>query len=404
MKKYKLSDVCDILVGFPFKSEFFETGNDGIKLVRGMNVSQNGLRWGDQIRRWTRLTQELDPYYLAENDVVIAMDGNVGKNMALIRHDDLPLLLVQRVARLRAKFIPQRFVWLLVNNRTFRLYLDSVKTGTTISHISAKQIGEYEFELPDDFNFEKGMELVCGLEDKIYFNDKIAINLESQIRSYFKKRFLDSDSKYSWKLGNFDDIVCNTLGGDWGKAEPDLKNNTKVYCVRGADIPDLKSGKRGKIPFRFIPEKNFLKKSLKPGDLIVEISGGSPTQSTGRIAAISDYLLHRYDDGMVCTNFCRAITPKKGYSFFIYYYWQYLYDIGLFFNYENGTTGIKNFDLNGFLSQEEIYIPPIDELAEFNEMCLMCQQYIFNSGIENDRLEELRTSMLPRLFLGDIIC
>ena len=81
------------------------------------------------------------------------------------------------------------------------------------------------------------------------------------------------------------------------------------------------------------------------GDLVVEISGGSPTQSTGRIAVITDYLLNRYNEGMVCTNFCKAIKPKVNYSMFIYYYWLYLYQKNVFFSYENGTTGIKNLDI-----------------------------------------------------------
>ena len=77
-----------------------------------------------------------------------------------------------------------------------------------------------------------------------------------------------------------------------------------------------------------------------------EVMQHSPTQSTGRCTAISESLLNRYDSGMVCTNFCRALKPIDGYSMFIYYYWQYLYDKGIFFSYENGTTGIKiKYDL-----------------------------------------------------------
>ena len=100
-------------------------------------------------------------------------------------------------------------------------------------------------------------------------------------------------------------------------------------------------GNKGKMPTRYILPKNYSAKHLVDGDVVVEISGGSPTQSTGRIAAVSQSLLDRYDKGMVCTNFCKAMKPKAGYSMFVYYYWQYLYDRKVFFSYENGTTGIK---------------------------------------------------------------
>ena len=58
------------------------------------------------------------------------------------------------------------------------------------------------------------------------------------------------------------------------------------------------------MPTRYILPKNFATKQLMAGDIVVEISGGSPTQSTGRCTAITQSLLDRYDSGMVCTNFC----------------------------------------------------------------------------------------------------
>lgn len=123
------------------------------------------------------------------------------------------------------------------------------------------------------------------------------------------------------------------------------------------------------MPTRYILPKNFANKQLEAGDIVVEISGGSPTQSTGRCTAITQSLLDRYDSGMVCTNFCKAIKPKEGYSLFVYYYWQYLYDKGVFFSYENGTTGIKNLDFSGFIETETIFIPPTDKVVAFDDYC-----------------------------------
>lgn len=172
--------------------------------------------------------------------------------------------------------------------------------------------------------------------------------------------------------------------------------------MRGADIPDVKAGNKGKMPTRYILPKNYASKQLSDGDIVVEISGGSPTQSTGRCTAITQSLLDRYDSGMVCTNFCKAIKPLEGYSLFIYYYWQYLYDRKVFFSYENGTTGIKNLDFSGFLESEIIIIPPIDKVHKFNEFCRTIFDQVFANGKQTEQLATIRDTLLPKLMSGEL--
>ena len=145
-----------------------------------------------------------------------------------------------------------------------------------------------------------------------------------------------------------------------------------------------------------------MNKQLVADNIVVEISGGSPTQSTGRVVAISQSLLDRYDKAMICTNFCRAIKPIQKYSKFIYHYWQYLYDRKIFFSYENGTTGIKNLDISGFIETEPITIPSVDVLDEFNELTSAFSSQISANGLENEKLSALRDTLLPKLMNGEI--
>ena len=156
------------------------------------------------------------------------------------------------------------------------------------------------------------------------------------------------------------------------------------------------------MPTRYSLPKNYAAKQLVDGDIVVEISGGSPTQSTGRAAAISTALLNRYDKGMVCTNFCKALKPLNGYSMYVYHYWQYLYDRGVFFSYENGTTGIKNLDLNGFIETEPIRIAPVELIEKFDIFCQSVFSKVYANGLENERLAELRDTLLPKLMSGEL--
>jgi type I restriction enzyme S subunit len=156
------------------------------------------------------------------------------------------------------------------------------------------------------------------------------------------------------------------------------------------------------MPVRYILPKNFVLKQLEANDLVAEISGGSPTQSTGRIALITRSLLSRYDKPMICTNFCKAMKPITGFAAFIYYYWQYLYDLNVLFSYENGTTGIKNLNISGFVEVESIVIPDDPTATKFNEMVMGFQEMVFSLGKQNEQLALTRDALLPKLMSGEI--
>lgn len=263
-------------------------------------------------------------------------------------------------------------------------------------------VANLDIELPPIEEQRKIGGLLKAIDDKIELNNKINNNLEQQAQSIFKEWFIDNPENENWSNGTFSELIQSTLSGDWGKESPTGNNTEKVYCVRGADIPEVRAGNKGKMPTRYILPKNYASKKLTAGDIVVEISGGSPTQSTGRCTAISESLLNRYDSGMVCTNFCRAIKPLSGYSMFIYYYWQYLYDKGVFFSYENGTTGIKNLDISGFLGTEPIIIPPKEKVLAFDDYCQTVFDCIFANGKESEQLSQLRDTILPKLMSGEL--
>lgn len=286
---------------------------------------------------------------------------------------------------------------LFIRHRLLHNAYDSVMKNLTLD-----MLRDYEMYLPPMEEQKRIVDLLGTIDKKIEINNKINRNLSDQVQALFKEWFIDSPDSSSWPVGTFSDLIISTLGGDWGKEEETGNYTEQVYCVRGADIPEVKAGNKGKMPTRFILPKNFASKQLVAGDIIVEISGGSPTQSTGRVASVSQSLLDRYDKGMVCTNFCRALKPKNGYSMFVYYYWQYLYDRGIFFLYENGTTGIKNLDIKGFLENEEIVLPPMELINRFDDLCQSIFNQIFKNGISTEKLAETRDALLPRLMSGEL--
>ena len=139
----------DLLTGFAFQSEFFSFA-DGIKLVRGDNVTEGELRWGEKTRYWAESVSHLSMFFLANGDVLIGMDGSkVGKNYAMIEQADLPLLLVQRVARLRVDHrFTARFLFYLIGSELFRTWVELVKTEPAVPHISPHDIRAFPVAVP----------------------------------------------------------------------------------------------------------------------------------------------------------------------------------------------------------------------------------------------------------------
>lgn len=281
--------------------------------------------------------------------------------------------------------------------------IEAMGSGTTFKEVSGSTMRNIEVTIPESRDVQKKIAAILdSIDSKIENNQNMNDNLQQQALALFKEWFIDNPDFSSWHEGTFSDLVERTISGDWGKDVPSGNNTEMVYCIRGADIPEVRAGNKGKMPTRYILPKNYAVKKLVDGDIVVEISGGSPAQSTGRAAAISTALLDRYNKGMVCTNFCKALKPIAGYSMYVYHYWQYLYDTGVFFSFENGTTGIKNLDIHGFIETEPIVIAPKELVEHFDTVCQSIFAQVYANGLENEQLASIRDALLPKLMSGEI--
>ena len=178
-KEYRLGDITDIITGFPFKGDLYSS--EGIRVLRGENIGDKELRWDiRRDKRWNLPFDRAEEYSLKNEDVILAMDGNVGKNKVRIKKDDLPMYLAQRVACLRANDLSyQKYLYYVIISPSFSKYLDSVKTGTTIQHISVKQIAEYSLNVPPLMTQKRIADFLSSLDDKIELNRQINDNLIS---------------------------------------------------------------------------------------------------------------------------------------------------------------------------------------------------------------------------------
>jgi type I restriction enzyme, S subunit len=204
-----------------------------------------------------------------------------------------------------------------------------------------------------------------------------------------------------WKYENFEYLLSMTIGGDWGKDLPDESHSVQSRIVRGTDIPDLMNGQLSKAPLRWVEPKKLKSRQIEVGDIIIEVSGGSPTQSTGRSIFMSDLMLQRLGGVVEPASFCRRFKPKSiNFGLLGFLHLQKIYADGKMWEYQNQSTGIANFQTKFFLEAEPILLPSSDVLGEF------CKQVkpLIDKSQSNEQiiLANLRDTLLPKLISGEL--
>ncbi|HEX9040447.1 MAG TPA: hypothetical protein VF838_05395 [Trebonia sp.] len=174
--RVRLGDHAELMTGHPFKSAGY-TGS-GVRLLRGDNVAQGRIRW-DNARYWPAGdAAAYQRYRLRAGDVILAMDRPwiaAGLKYARLRPDDVPSLLVQRVACIRAfPTLDQRYLAYLIGSPAFTAHVLSRQTGTAVPHISGTQIRDFEFARPPLRDQQATGELLGALDDKIAVNGALA--------------------------------------------------------------------------------------------------------------------------------------------------------------------------------------------------------------------------------------
>ena len=195
------------------------------------------------------------------------------------------------------------------------------------------------------------------------------------------------------------DIIDSFISGDWGEESPTQDTPNAAYCVRGADIVPITNHNFTDIPQRYVCDRTKETKLLEAGDLVIEKSGGSPTQSTGRIVYVSEDLI-KAKGNVVCSNFCTAFRVKAGWNpLYVYYFWQNVYNHGAFFNFEGKTSGIKNLQLDNALSAIDIEYLPLEKQNQIVASLASIDEKIKVNRQINDNLEAMAKQLYDYWFV-----
>lgn len=145
-----VSDWIKFQTGYAFKSEWFS--ESGIRLARNANVGHGTLDWSETVRLPESRRAEFPRFELQEGDILITLDRPVistGVKVARVRKDDLPCLLLQRVARaqFQSDSVLPEFFFRWLRSPHFTSAIDPGRSNG-VPHISHKDIEKIPFAAP----------------------------------------------------------------------------------------------------------------------------------------------------------------------------------------------------------------------------------------------------------------
>ena len=418
LKKYRLGDIAEIIGGVSYSPKDICTG--GIRILRGGNIQNQHIELKtDDVFLPISYKNNISQIYVGDT-ILVASTGSVdvlGKAATCFQYtEDVQIGAFLRIIRPKA----DKYTMLIssaLSSDYFKRYIKAQAKGTSINNITLGYLRDFEIYAPHDFT---GLShLSANIENKICLNRAINDNLEAMAKQFYDYWFVQFDfpneegKPYksnggvmvwnedlhmsipcTWNTCLLSDYIGSNNTGDWGFDEPAKKRSIKVGCIRGADIVKLND-----LPIRYIKDNNT-SKLLSAWDIVIEVSGGSPTQATGRSAFVTPGVLKRNGGNLTCSNFCHAFTMKdyKASAYF-YFMWRMFYDNNNMFNFEGKTSGIKNFMTDTFLANKWLDVPTA-LLDLFFERVKVIYEQIDNNLEEINALTKQRDELLPLLMNG----
>ena len=401
-KSYKLSEICDLIPGFAFKStDFGEFSTKAIKIgdIQPPYVNRLSMS-GVNINVYDK--KKLLKFLVKRGDFVLAMTGaTIGKIGRYI--DDEPAYLNQRVLLFRPHDnVNPHFIYYSLLSPLFQKYIiNHIDSETAQPNISSRSVSGYEIALPCKKNQDRIASILSSIDEKIELNVRINHNLEEQAQMLYRSWFVDfepfksgkfEDSELGiipqgWRVGALSDLGDIVAGGTPSKGRPEYYTDSGIAWLTPKDLSVQcnKFTAKGEIDITEEGYKNSSAKLMPRGSVLFS--------SRAPIGYIS------IAKGNICTNQgFKSVVPKFAGTAYIYYWLAENTEA-----IEAQASGSTFKEASGSLMKAFPALIPIKDVLDTFEKELapiLKEQEILEEQITH--AEQIRDSLLPRLMSGEI--
>ena len=391
----EIGEFVEVVSGPAFKSAQFTDNPSDVPLIKGENVAQGFIAW-DKSKYWpANDTEDYERFGLGPGDIVLAMDRpwvTAGLKWARLRPHDPPSLLVQRVARLRAKDeLKQDFLTYVIGSAQFSDYVRNIMGGTNVPHISGAQIKAFKYRMPGEKEQAAIASILSAYDDLIENNRRRIALLEAAARLLYREWFVH------FRFPGHEHVkIIDGVPVGWGQfALSDLADFVNGYAFKPAHlgdtglpivkIPELKQGVTEKTPRNdgeLVPKKYH----LTDGDLLFSWSGTLAVNVwAGGPALLNQHLFHVVPTSRVGRGFLMCAIREALIAF------------------NNQTVGatmkhIRRSALDRvFVSlPDQIFMSPVEDTFDNIHAQLVALHK------QKQKLAQARDLLLPRLMSGEI--
>lgn len=230
IKYEKLGNVCDVVVGFSFKSNLFKS--EGLPIVKTTNIQdgyidETNMVYFDQ----NDYSNNLEKYIIYPNDIVLGMSGTIKVG---INNTNKNYYLNQRVCKFKPhKELNNKFLYYMLSNSINELL--NATSGSSVKNLSNNNIRSLQIAVPP---LEVQDEIVQILDDFTLLSAELSAELKARKKqyNYYLNDLLDLNKLNSSKIMDVKDLfeIKNGLNKEksaFGKGTP-IVNFTDVYNNR----------------------------------------------------------------------------------------------------------------------------------------------------------------------------
>ena len=387
------------------KKEYLTEGE--YRIINGESLTTNGIDWSKAGYITEEHYNESPEIMLAPNDILISKDGTIGK-IGFVKKVDKPTTVASGifvVRNLRPSEINTRFIYHFLTSSYFKNFITMRTEGSVIPHLYQKDFVELDFPLPEMEVQNKIVGILDSIDQKIDLNKGINENLLQQAQAVLASFFIDFSQfggavPNDWEQGTLQDIADFSNGYAFKSKE--LLNAPEPDCYHVFKQGHINRGggfnSGGTKSWYPISKCSSLSKYvLHKGDVLMAM-----TDMKDNVAILGNTALMTVDDQYI-VNQRVGLLRSNGYKSTSY---AYIYLLTNSFDFLKDLRSRANSGVQVNLSSAEIKASPVwiatDEVNKaFNALTEPLLSMIMANDIENQRLVDLRDTLLPRLMSGE---